>query len=55
MTGVQTCALPICCQPLLVLTGKGVKTQAEGNLTDGTVIFHDLAEAVDFILTKGKA
>ena len=43
------------CTPLLVLTGKGTKTQAEGNLPDGTLIFPDLAGAVDFILTKGKA
>ncbi len=43
------------CQPLLVLTGKGEKTQAEGNLPDGTLVFPDLARAVDFILAKGKA
>ena len=43
------------CKPMLVLTGKGVKTQADGNLPQGTVIFHNLAEAVDSILAKGKA
>jgi D-glycero-D-manno-heptose 1,7-bisphosphate phosphatase len=43
------------CAPLLVLTGKGEKTQAEGELPDGTLVFPDLAAAVDFILAKGKA
>jgi D-glycero-D-manno-heptose 1,7-bisphosphate phosphatase len=30
-------------KPVLVLTGKGGKTQAEGNLPPGTVVFDDLA------------
>lgn len=30
-------------QPYLVLTGKGPKTQAQGGLPDGTLIFPDLA------------
>lgn len=38
------------CQPMLVLTGKGEKTQAEGNLPEGTLIFADLAAAVDHLL-----
>lgn len=33
-------------QPMLVLTGKGKKTQAKGGLPEGTKIFADLAEAV---------
>jgi D-glycero-D-manno-heptose 1,7-bisphosphate phosphatase len=42
------------CQPLLVLTGKGEKTRAEGNLPEGTLEFKDLAAAADWIL-KGQA
>jgi D-glycero-D-manno-heptose 1,7-bisphosphate phosphatase len=42
------------CQPVLVLTGKGEKTQADGDLPPGTQIFPDLAQAVDAILAKGK-
>lgn len=33
-------------QPILVLTGKGKKTQAKGGLPEGTKIYADLAEAV---------
>lgn len=33
-------------QPILVLTGKGTKTQAKGGLPDGTLIFPDLAAFV---------
>ena len=33
-------------QPMLVLTGKGAKTEAAGGLPEGTPIFADLAEAV---------
>jgi len=43
------------CRPMLVMTGKGEKTLAEGNLPEGTLIFADLAKAVDAILAKGKA
>ena len=42
------------CQPILVLTGKGEKTKAEGNLPDGTLEFADLAAAVDHLLGKAK-
>ena len=35
---------------VLVLTGKGEATQAEGNLPEGTLIFSDLAAAVEYIL-----
>jgi D-glycero-D-manno-heptose 1,7-bisphosphate phosphatase len=30
-------------QPILVLTGKGTKTQAKGGLPAGTLIYPDLA------------
>jgi D-glycero-D-manno-heptose 1,7-bisphosphate phosphatase len=33
-------------KPMLVLTGKGSKTEAAGNLPDATPVFADLAEAV---------
>jgi len=33
-------------QPILVLTGKGVKTKAQGELPEGTQIFPDLAAVV---------
>ncbi len=33
-------------QPMLVLTGKGKKTKAAGDLPEGTLVFADLAEAV---------
>jgi len=36
--------------PMLVLTGKGPKTQSEGGLPEGTLVFADLAAAVDYIL-----
>ena len=39
-------------KPLLVLTGKGNKTQAEDNLPQGTLIFADLAAAVDHLLAS---
>ena len=37
--------------PYLVLTGKGAKTLAAGNLPEGTKAFADLSAAVDEILT----
>ncbi len=40
------------CQPLLVLTGKGEKTSADGNLPEGTLKFADLAAAVAWILER---
>ena len=36
--------------PILVLTGKGEKTQAEGGLPEGTQVFPDLAAAVRSIV-----
>ena len=40
------------CTPILVKTGKGEKTVAEGNLPDGTIVRADLAAAVDALLGK---
>jgi D-glycero-D-manno-heptose 1,7-bisphosphate phosphatase len=37
-------------RPMLVLTGKGEKTNAAGNLPVGTLVFADLAAAVEHIL-----
>ena len=37
-------------KPYLVLTGKGTKTEAAGNLPTGTQVFPDLASAVSAIL-----
>lgn len=37
-------------RPVLVLTGKGGVTQAEGDLPDGTLVFADLAAVVAHIL-----
>ena len=37
-------------KPILVLTGKGRKTQAEPGVPEGTPVFADLAAAVDHIL-----
>ena len=38
-------------KPILVLTGKGETTQAEGNLPPGTLTFPDLAAAVEHLLS----
>lgn len=40
------------CQPMLVLTGKGKKTLAEGHLPENTLIFNDLAEAVQHMIAE---
>ena len=40
------CAAKLGAQPILVLTGKGTKTQAAGGLPQGTLIYPDLAAAV---------
>jgi D-glycero-D-manno-heptose 1,7-bisphosphate phosphatase len=39
-------------QPILVLTGKGAKTQKENELPAGTLVFADLAEAVKHIIME---
>jgi D-glycero-D-manno-heptose 1,7-bisphosphate phosphatase len=36
-------------RPVLVLTGKGQKTQAEGNLPQGTQVFADLAAFAEYL------
>jgi D-glycero-D-manno-heptose 1,7-bisphosphate phosphatase len=41
------------CAPILVRTGKGAKTEAEGGLPKGTVTYDSLAVAVDALLSKG--
>lgn len=38
------------CHPILVLTGKGEKTLADGDLPEGVTVFPDLAAAVDQLL-----
>ena len=40
------------CAPILVLTGKGKKTQAKGDLPKGTKVFSDLAEAVKHLVSE---
>jgi len=40
------------CQPMLVLTGKGEKTLAAGNLPENTLVFNNLAEAVQHIIAE---
>ena len=40
------CATKVGAQPILVLTGKGVKTQDAGGLPEGTRVFPDLAAVV---------
>lgn len=40
------------CQPILVKTGKGKETLAAGNLPTNTLVFADLAEAVDHIIDQ---
>lgn len=50
---LQACAL-MGCQPVVVRTGKGEKTIAEGRLPEGTLEFADLAGVADWLLTKEK-
>lgn len=38
------------CQPILVLTGKGEKTQSEGGLPPNTVVFKNLAAVAEWLL-----
>ena len=42
-------------QPVLVLTGKGEKTKAEGGLPKGTLVFADLAEASRHVISHSPA
>ena len=49
-------AFEVGCLPLLVKTGKGEKTLAKGGLPPGTLVFDDLAAAVNHLLrTDGVA
>jgi D-glycero-D-manno-heptose 1,7-bisphosphate phosphatase len=41
-------------QAMLVRTGKGEETLAAGNLPEGSLVFADLAQAVQHIITKIK-
>jgi len=50
---LQACAA-VGCLPILVHTGKGEKTRADGNLPEGTLEFANLAAAVDHILAVKK-
>ncbi len=43
------------CRPMLVLTGKGEKTQRECELPPGTTVYADLAAAVDELLREKRA
>lgn len=40
------------CKPILVRTGKGVQTLSAGNLPANTLVFADLSEAVQHIITE---
>jgi len=42
--------VPLGALPILVRTGKGEKTLAEGNLPEGTKVFADLAEAARYVI-----
>ncbi len=42
-------AVAVGAQPILVLTGKGKKTQADPELPAGSLVFADLAAAVDHL------
>ena len=44
------CATVIGAQPILVLTGKGMKTRAKGELPEGTLIYPDLAAVVSALV-----
>ena len=43
-------AVAVRAKPLLVMTGKGTQTHAEGGLPEGTLIFPDLAAAANHLL-----
>jgi D-glycero-D-manno-heptose 1,7-bisphosphate phosphatase len=40
------------CKPILVRSGKGEETLSQGNLPKGTIIFADLNEAAQHIITE---
>ena len=43
-------AVAVGAQPVLVLTGKGQRTQEAGGLPEGTLIFQDLAEVAKQVI-----
>ena len=45
-------AVAVGAKPLLVMTGKGTQTHAEGGLPEGTLIFPDLAAAANHLLVS---
>lgn len=45
------CAAEMGCLPILVKTGKGKKTEATGGLPENTLIFDDLAQAAQHLIT----
>ena len=47
-----TAGIAVGATPMLVLTGKGETTLAEGQLPEGTLVFDNLAAAVEHILTS---
>ena len=53
-TSLREACVALGCQPMLVMSGKGEKTKADGGLPDGTLEFANLAAAVDHILAKAK-
>ena len=45
-------AVAVGAAPILVLTGKGAKTMATGDVPEGTRVFADLASAIDEVLAR---
>ena len=45
-------AVAVGAAPILVLTGKGAKTMAAGDVPEGTRVFADLASAIDEVLAR---
>jgi len=45
-------AVAVGAQPILVLTGKGAKTQSTGGLPENTLLFADLAETAKYLIEK---
>lgn len=43
---------PMGCRPVLVLTGKGRRTEEKGEGLEGVMVFNDLAAFVDWLLTS---
>lgn len=47
-------AFAVDAQPVLVRTGKGLRTEAKGNLPSGTIVFDDLYAFTQFLLSKNE-